>query len=79
MTVTLPVEVKEHDRVEVPEPPVTLVGVNVHAALSLDNVTVAVKLLRGVMVIIDVPAEPTTTLTAVGLAAMLKSGAAVTE
>src|SRR5436309_10448289 len=78
VTVTLPADVKVHDRVEEPEPPVTVAGVRVQAALSADRATSLVNPFRGEMVMVEVPAELTTTVTAVGLAEMLKSGAAVT-
>lgn len=73
VTVTDPVLVKVQDRVEVPVPPVTEVGVRVHAALLEVRATFPVKLLRGAMVIVEVPAEFTTTPTVLGLAAMVKS------
>lgn len=77
VTVTLPVAVNVHERVDEPDPPDMEDGLTVHAVLSLVKVTVAVKLFNGLTAIVEVPAEPTTTLTLDGLAAMLKSGAAV--
>lgn len=77
VTVTLPVVVKMQDSVELPDPPVMLVGDKVQAELLLVKPTVPVKPFRGEIVIDEVPAEPTTTLTVVGLAAMVKSGAGV--
>jgi len=73
VTVTGPAEVKEQDRVEVPVPPVTVAGVSVHAELSDVKATFPVKLFRGEIVIVDVPGEPVTTVTAVGLADIEKS------
>jgi hypothetical protein len=70
--------VKVHDKVEVPEPPFTVAGVRVHAELSEDKPTAPVKLLRGEIVMVEVPGELTATDTAVGEAAIVKSGAAVT-
>lgn len=65
------------DSVEVPEP-VTLVGVSVHVrpvAGEMDDVraTTPPNPLRPVTVMVEVPATPAFTLTAVGLAAMVKS------
>lgn len=78
VTVTLPVAEKVHDSVEVPEPPVTELGFRVHAVLSLANPTVPVKLFKGEIVMVEVPAVPTTTETDEGLGVIEKSGAAVT-
>lgn len=78
VTVTGPVLVKVQDKVEVPEPPLTVAGVRVHAVLSADKATVLVKLLRGEIVMVEVPGELTATVTADGEAAIVKSGAAVT-
>lgn len=66
------------DSVDVPEPPVTLAGVRVQAELSEVRDTVPVKLFSGEIVIVEVPAVLTTVDTEVGLAAMVKSGVAVT-
>ena len=73
VTVTVPVLVKVQDKVEVPEPPVTLIGVRVQAVLSAASATLPAKPLTGLMVIIEVPAELTATLTEVGFAAIVKS------
>jgi len=70
--VTVDAVVKVQDRVEVPDP-VTLVGVSVHAALFAVRLTTPVKPCRPVMVIVEVPAALTFTVTVVGLAAMVKS------
>jgi hypothetical protein len=43
-----------------------------------DSATVLVNPLSGAIVIVDVPAVPATTVTVVGLAAIVKSGRAVT-
>jgi len=64
------------DSVELPDV-VTLVGVRVHAVLLLARLTVPVNPLSGVIVIVEVPAEPALTGTLVGLAAIAKSAAAV--
>ena len=69
---------KVHDSVEVPEPPVTVDGPRVHAPLSETRATSPVKPFNGETVIVDVPAEPTVTVTAVGLAEIVKSGRLVT-
>ncbi len=68
----VPVEVNVQESALVPEP-ATLAGVRVHAALLAERLTVPVKPPVGVMVIVEVPAAPTFTLTVVGLAAMVKS------
>jgi len=62
------------DSVEVPEPPLTVAGVTVQAPLSLARVTMPVKPLTGEIVIVDVPAEFTVTVTLVGFTDMVKSG-----
>ena len=73
VTVTVPVLVNVQDRVEVPVPPVTVAGVSVHAELLDVKATLPVKPFRGEIVIVDVPGEPVTTVTAVGLADIEKS------
>jgi len=77
VTVTDPALVKVQDNVDVPEPLAMVVGVRAHAALSEDKATSPVNPLRGDMVMVEVPAVPTVTLTVTGLALMLKSGAGV--
>ena len=78
VTVTVPVLVNVQDRVEVPEPPVTVAGVRVQAVLSEVRATLPAKPLRGLMVIVEVPAELTVTLTVFGLATIVKSGGLLT-
>ena len=78
VTVTDPATVNVQERVEVPEPPATVAGVTLHAALSLVRATPPVNPFRGDMVIVDVPATPTATVTLVGLAAIVKSGRPLT-
>ncbi len=78
VTVTEPVAANVHDSVEVPEPPVTVDGDKVQAELSLVRATSPVNPFNGEMVIVEVPAEPTTTDKVAGLAAIVKSGRAVT-
>lgn len=73
VTVTEPATAKVQDNVDVPEPPVTVVGVRVQAALSDASATLLVKPLTGLIVIVEVPAELTATETVVGLAARVKS------
>jgi len=87
VTVNEPVAEPVQDSVEVP-----LVVVPLNAMLVADKVqvrpvvgettferaTVPVKPLTAATVMVEVPGEPTTTLTVVGLAAIVKSGAAVT-
>ncbi len=74
----MPTVIKVHDRVEVPEPPVTVAGDRVQAELSLTRATSPVNPFNGEMVIVEVPAEPTATVTEAGLAETVKSGRAVT-
>ncbi|SRR5437773_7931441 len=78
VTVTLPVVVKVHDNVEVPEPPVTVDGPRVHAPLSETRETSPLKPFNGETVIVEVAGTPTVADTLVGLAAIEKSGGAVT-
>jgi hypothetical protein len=71
-----------HDKVDVPDPPVIVVGVSLQARLvefvATARVTVPVNPFSGATVIVDVPAVPVVTETVVGLAEMVKSGVAVT-
>ncbi len=78
MTVTEPATAKVHDSVEVPEPPVTDAGVRVQAALSADSATSPANPFKGAIVIVEVPGEFTATVTVVGFAEIVKSGAGVT-
>ena len=78
MTVTEPATVKVQDNVAVPEPPVTVAGDRVHTELSADRATTPAKPFSGETVIVEVPAEFTVTVTAVGLAARVKSARLVT-
>ncbi len=75
MTVTLPAAVNVQDRVDVPEPPVTVAGLSVQAELSETRATSPVNPFSGEIVTVEVPGEFMTTVTAVGLAVMVKSGA----
>ncbi len=75
MTVTLPAAVNVQDRVDVPEPPVTVAGLSVQAELSETRATSPVNPFNGEIVTVEVPGEFMTTVTAVGLAVMVKSGA----
>lgn len=76
VTTTVPAVAKVQERVAVPEPPKTDVGFSVHAELSLVNPTVPVNPFVGAIVIVDVPGDPATTGTEVGLAEIEKSGGA---
>jgi hypothetical protein len=58
--------------VELPEPPVTLVGVKVQLVLLLANATVPVNPPVGVTVIVEEPALPAFTVTLVGDALRVK-------
>jgi len=70
-----------HERVEVPEPPVTLVDDSVQDRfvefVVTASVTVPEKPFREETVIVDVAGLPATAVTTVGLAVMPKSGAFV--
>jgi len=77
VTVALPVAVNVQDRVDVPEPPVTVAGVRVQAVLSDVKAMSAVNPLSGETVMVESPAEPTATITLVGVAVTVKSGAPV--
>ena len=59
-------------RVELPEP-VTLVGETVQAVLFVARLTVPAKPLRPVMVIVDIPGEPASTVIDVGFPVIWKS------
>lgn len=72
VTVNDPDEANVQDRVEVPAP-VTLVGDRVQAALLAERLTTPPKPLIAAMMIVDVPAWFTFTLTLVGLALIVKS------
>src|SRR5439155_1186393 len=78
VTTTVPALVKVQERVEVGESLVTIEGARVHAEFSAIRATVPEKPFRGDRVIVDVPRELTTTVTAVGLAEIVKSGGTVT-
>jgi len=72
-TCLLPVEVKVHERVELPDP-VTLVGDSVQDAVVLvARLTTPAKPLSADIVTVEVPAAFTFTLTLAGLAAIVKS------
>ena len=60
------------DRVALPDP-VRLVGETLHKVLFVIRFTVPVKPLIGATVIVEVPADPTFRIAAVGLAVMAKS------
>lgn len=78
VTVTVPGTLKVHERVEVPEPPVTVAEDSVQAELSLVRATFPLNPFNGEMEIVEVPGDPTVTVTEAGLAEIVKSGAAVT-
>jgi len=71
-TGTIEVVEKVHESVALPEP-VKLVGVRVHDVLFEVRLTAPAKPFKAVMVKLDEPAEATSTLTFVGLAATVKS------
>ena len=68
------------DRIELPEPPVTLLELRVQTRLVefvvTERATVLVNLFNGLMVIVEVPATPAFTVAAVGFALIVKSGCA---
>lgn len=70
-------DVNVHDRLLVPEPPLTLLGVKVHAVLLLAKLTVPVNPLSGLIVIVELPAVPAFTVTLVGVALIVKSATAI--
>jgi hypothetical protein len=72
MTCTVDVDENVQERVEVPEP-VTPLGVALQEVLLVLRLTVPVKPFREVTVRLDVPLEPTFTLTLVGFAVIAKS------
>jgi hypothetical protein len=73
VTVTVAATVNVHDSVELPNPPVTVDGVRVHAVLSPVSATLPAKPFFGETVILDVPAELTSTVTVDGAAVRVKS------
>ena len=81
VTVTVYVAAEpEQERVEVPEPPVTLVGLKVQVRPAGETVevkaTVPVNPFTGAIVIVEVAVAPASALTLVGLAVIVKSGCA---
>jgi len=76
VTVNVAAVVPVQERVEVPEPPVILVGLRVHvrpAGVTADvRATVPVNPLIGATVIVDVPVAPARAETLVGLAVIVK-------
>ena len=73
VTLTVPATVNVHDSVELPEPPVTVDEVRVHAVLSLVSATSPAKPFIGETVTLDEPAEPTSTVAVDGAAVRVKS------
>jgi len=73
----LPAIEAEHDSVELPDPPVMLVGESVHdkfvELVVSARATAPVKPLTGDTEIVEVPATPVLTLTTVGFAETVKS------
>ena len=74
MTVTVLAVLNVHASVEVPEPPESVIGLNVQAELLDVNATFPVNPFTGDRAIVEVPAEFTATVTDVGLAEIPKSG-----
>ena len=72
LTGNVPVEVKVHERADAPEP-VTLVGDRMHEVLLVARLTTPAKPLTPAMVMVDVAAAFTFTLTVEGLALIVKS------
>jgi Flp pilus assembly protein TadG len=78
LTWTTDTEMNVHDNLTLPEP-VTLEGESVHDdVLFVVRVTIAVKPLKPVTVIVELPFTPTFTDTLVGLATTEKSAAELT-
>jgi hypothetical protein len=71
-TWNVPVVVKVHDRVEVPDP-VTLVGDSVHEVLLVVKVTTPEKPFSPVIVMVEVAGTLVVAVTVVGLAVIVKS------
>lgn len=73
----MPADWPIHDRLDEPEPLAMLVGVRMQERLvelvETARVTVALKALRGAIVIVEEPATFTLTLAPVGLADIAKS------
>lgn len=78
VTTTVPAVANVQESAEVPEPPAMVATLRVHAELSEVSATLLVNALTGEMVMVEVPAELTTTVTVVGLVAMVKSRRPVT-
>ena len=78
VTVIEPAELKVHNNVDDPEPPVTVAGDRAQAPLSLVNATSAENPLTGAILIVEVPGEPTVVVTVVGVALIAKSATEVT-
>src|SRR5438876_662111 len=78
VTTMVPSLVKVQERLEVGESLKTVEGARVHAEFSAVRVTVPEKPFREDRVIVEVPGESTRTVTAVGVAEIVKSGGAVT-
>ena len=78
VTVTVPAALKVHESVDVPEPPVTVIGLSVQAELSDVRATLPVNPFTGETVIVESPAELTATVTVFGEALSAKSGSPVT-
>jgi hypothetical protein len=72
VTCTIDVDEKLQESVELPEP-LTLFGATLHEVLLVLRLTTLEKPFRAFTVMLDVPAEPTFTLTFVELPAMAKS------
>src|SRR4029077_15213653 len=77
-TSTVPTLAKLQDNTDVPEPPVTVARERVQAELSETSATSPVNPFNGEIVMVEVAAEPTDTVTVVGPAEIVKSGALVT-
>jgi hypothetical protein len=73
-TVSVPTDAKLQERLAAPDP-VTLDGVMVQEVLFDDKLTAAANPFRPLTAMVDVPAEPTLTVTVAGLADIEKSWA----
>jgi len=79
VTLTVPAVAKVHDKVDVPEPPVTVAVLRVQAELSDVSATSPVNPSRLVTWIVELPEVPIVVGTVVGLAVMEKSGRLTTS
>jgi len=78
VTVVVPAVVNVQDSVDVPDPPMIVMGVIVQAELSAARTTSSVNPFTGETATVEVPARPTLVATLTGLAEIKKSGKSAT-